>query len=90
MPRRRKNGQSSRQPVTRFGDRSKNGSKNRRRTMNSERSIQLTISRDNVVSQVAAFLVAIGVIRDNEEIVDIKFGDVSKELVPITICFKEA
>ena len=58
--------------------------------MNSERSIELIISRDNVVSQVAAFLAAIGVVKDHEEILDIKFGDTHKELVPITVCFKEA
>ena len=58
--------------------------------MNSERSIELTISRDNVVSQVAAFLAAIGVVKDNEEILDIKFGDIHKDQIPIKISFKEA
>jgi len=58
--------------------------------MNSERLIELTISRDNVVSQVAAFLAAIGVVKDYEDILDIKFGDTQQDQIPIKIKFKEA
>jgi hypothetical protein len=65
----------------------------RKLQMNSERTLELTISRDNIISQVASFLYALGVIKESEEITDIKFGSAlmayNKQEIPIKVKFKE-
>lgn len=55
--------------------------------MNS-RCLELSLNRDTIVSQVSAFLYASGLIHDKEEFIDIKFGDMSEDIVPIKILFK--
>lgn len=56
--------------------------------MNSQRTLEMTISRDNMVSQIAAFLYAIGIVHGNEEVINIQFTDVNQELVPIKVIIK--
>ena len=55
------------------------------------REIELTISRQNVIDQVAAMLYAAGIVHDNEEVIDIEFKEVLNKgvtLSPIKICLK--
>lgn len=57
------------------------------------RTIETTINRDTIVSQVAAFLYAVGIVHDDEHILNIQFGELfgasDKELVPIKIELKK-
>lgn len=53
------------------------------------REIELTISRQNVVDQIAALLYATGVIYDNEHVIDIVYeGAGGNETVPLKIRLK--
>lgn len=55
-------------------------------------TLETTISRDNIVSQVAALLYATGFVKDNQEITNIQFGELfgssDTELVPLTVSIK--
>lgn len=63
--------------------------------MNSKRSSirEVTISRDNIVAQVAAFLYTTGVVSDKEEVINIQFSDLfgngDTELCKIKIFVKK-
>ena len=52
------------------------------------RVIETAISRDTLVSIVDAWLQSVSIINDNENVVDITFGDTNLETVPIKIMFK--
>jgi hypothetical protein len=52
--------------------------------MNS-RTIELALSRSNIVDQVASLLYATGVVYDNENISNIQFGAMNEEIVPIKV-----
>lgn len=56
------------------------------------REIELTLNRQTIVDQVAAFLYASGVVHDNEHVVNIQFkelfGASDIELAPIKVCLK--
>jgi hypothetical protein len=67
-----------------FGESSyENKPKNRRQKMNSVRTIEMAISRDNLNSQgqVEQFLQAIGVVRRDEEIIDLELN--LPEVIPL-------
>lgn len=51
------------------------------------REIELTLSRQNVVDQIAALLYATGIVHDNEHVLDIDFS-VGENLVPMKIKLK--
>lgn len=57
------------------------------------RTIETTINRDIIVSQVAAFLYAASIVHDDEHIQNIQFGELfgasDTELVPIKIELKK-
>ena len=57
------------------------------------RTIETVINRDTIVSQVAAFLYAAGIVNDDEHITNIQFGELfgasTTEHVPIKIFFKQ-
>lgn len=61
--------------------------------MNSPRTVEMYISRSNVVDQVASFLYSIGVFKEfglqQEEIINIEFDGINKDIVPIKVTFKE-
>lgn len=52
------------------------------------REIELTLSRQNVVDQIAALLYATGIIHDDEHVVDIDFT-AGYETVPMVIKLKK-
>lgn len=62
------------------------------KTLPTIRVIETTINRDTIVSQVAAFLYAAGIVNDDEHISNIQFGELfgasDTELVPIKIHLK--
>lgn len=54
------------------------------------REIELTLSRQNIVDQIAALLYATGIVFDDEHVVDIVFeGAGGNETVPIKVCLKK-
>jgi len=57
------------------------------------REIELTLNRQTIVDQVAAFLYATGVVRDDEHICNIQFkelfGSSDVEYAPIKVCLKK-
>ncbi len=57
------------------------------------REIELTIHRQTIVDQVAAFLYAAGIIHDDEHVTNIQFkelfGASTTELAPIKVCLKK-
>jgi hypothetical protein len=57
------------------------------------REIELTLNRQTIVDQVAAFLYAAGIVHDNEEVMNIQFkelfGASTTELAPIKVCLKK-
>jgi len=55
---------------------------------NGIRTIETSISVDNIKDQVIAFLYAIGVVHDNEGVVDLKMGEMNNNLVPLAIQIK--
>lgn len=57
--------------------------------MNSVRTLETAISEANVKDQVAAFLYSIGVVQDNQDIVDIEFGNKNDGIIPLKIKLKE-
>jgi len=59
--------------------------------MNSKRikTVSLTISKDNIISQVAAFLYATGSIPENCEVLDIIFFEREGDQVPIEVIIKK-
>jgi hypothetical protein len=76
-----------------FGNESsERNSKSRRPRMNSE-PLNLTLSRSNIVDQVAALLYATGAVHDNEEITNIQFSDLfgvsATEFTSIKVFTKE-
>ena len=56
---------------------------------NNTASVEYRISRDNIVSSIAAFLQAIRVIPSKDHILDIQFGDMTKDPVYIIVKYKE-
>lgn len=63
------------------------------KTLPDYREIELTINRQTIVDQVAAFLYAAGLVHDYEHVTNIQFkelfGASDIELVPIKICLKK-
>jgi hypothetical protein len=57
------------------------------------REIELTINRQTIVDQVAAYLYAMGIVHDNEHVTNIQFkelfGASTTELAPIKVCIKK-
>lgn len=57
------------------------------------REIELTLNRQTIVDQVAAFLYASGVVHDDEHVVNIQFKELfgmsDTELCPIKLCLKK-
>jgi hypothetical protein len=57
------------------------------------REIELTINRQTIVDQVAAYLYAMGIVHDNEHVTNIQFkelfGASTTELAPIKVCLKK-
>jgi len=57
------------------------------------REIELTLHRQTIVDQVAAFLYATGIVRDDEHVCNIQFkelfGNSDVELAPIKVCLKK-
>lgn len=47
------------------------------------------MSRSNIVSAVATFLQAMNVVPKGQDIIDIKFGDLSKDMVEIDLIMKD-
>ena len=93
MKRRRRNGKNGKfKPSNEkavYGESSTgNKSKRRRRKMNSERNLEVFISHGNLKDKVSEFLYALGVVYDDEEIVDIKFGALNGDIVPLVIKLK--
>jgi hypothetical protein len=88
---RRRNPKQNKNGSVKFGSSSSASKPNyRRRKMNSNgiRTIETSISVDNIKDQVIAFLYAIGVVHDNEGVVDITMGEVNNNLVPLAIQIK--
>lgn len=54
--------------------------------MTSERQSTITLSQ--IKDQIAALMYAYGVVHDNEEILEIKINDLSKEQIPLTLKLK--
>lgn len=57
--------------------------------MISDRCFELTISKSNIVSAVETLLSAWKVVLSNEDVLDIEFGDMKQELVPIKVHFNK-
>lgn len=53
------------------------------------RTIELALSKSSIEDQVAALLYAIGVVKDNEEVLGIDFGTFSNGTVPLKIKIKK-
>lgn len=57
------------------------------------REIDLTIHRQTIVDQVAAYLYAVGLVHDNEHVTNIQFKELfgcsDTELAPIRVCLKK-
>lgn len=52
------------------------------------REIELTLSRQNVVDQIAALLYSLNIVHDNEHVVDIDFT-AGQTTVPMTVKLKK-
>jgi hypothetical protein len=52
-------------------------------------SISMPLARTHIVNQVASLLYAWKVLKNNEEVVDIQFGDLDKEVSRIIVSVKE-
>lgn len=57
------------------------------------REIELTLNRQVIVDQVAAFLYATGIVNDDEHVINIQFKDLfgssDIECAPIKVCLKK-
>ena len=55
------------------------------------RTIEMSISKSQIIDQVAALMYAYGVVNDNEEIKDIQFPGLTgtEEVVPIKVTFRK-
>lgn len=54
-------------------------------TLTEIRTVRTNISRSNLDAQIAALLYAVGIVNDDEEILEIKIKKLSDDIVPITI-----
>jgi len=52
------------------------------------RTIETSINRDTLISIIDVWLQSVSIINDNETLVDIKFGDTDRDIIPISISFK--
>lgn len=56
---------------------------------NGIRFVECTISKDNIENQIIAFLYAVGIVKDNEDVLSLKFlprkENIDKTLVPLKI-----
>ena len=56
--------------------------------MQSERNLEVFISHGSLKDKVSEFLYALGVVYDDEEIIDIKFGNLNGDIVPLVLKIK--